>query len=124
MNERPRVLILPREAGGAILVEVLVSVTVFAIGLLALVTGSLLGARALRDSRDMAVVAAAAQTKLDSLASLGWNAIGGAGGSETVKGHAVSWSVTGDNPRTIQVIVTRRTVPDLVRDTLLTRLAK
>jgi Tfp pilus assembly protein PilV len=112
------------DARGATLIEVIVSVMVFSVGVLSLMAGSLVAARAMKDSRDFAIVTAAAQTKLDSLASLGWSAIGGQSGSGTVRGHDLAWSVTGDDPRTIQVIVTRRISPSTVTDTLMTRLHK
>jgi hypothetical protein len=37
-----------------------------------------------------------------------------------VKGHAVTWSVGTDDPRTIKVKITRRSSPTLVQDSLMT----
>jgi Tfp pilus assembly protein PilV len=105
---------------GGTLLEVLVAVVVFAIGLLALMAGSLVAARAMTDSKSLAAAAIAAQSTMDSLKAVGWDAINGASGSYTAKGHAVSWSVSGDNPRQVLVIITRQTSPSLVQDTLIT----
>ena len=111
-----------RNARGSSLVEVMVAVVVFAIGFLSLMAGSLVSARAMKESRDLAFLTAMAQNKLDSVASRGWVAIAGATGSGTIRGHAFSFDVTGDDPRVIRIVVTRRTTPGLVSDTLMTRL--
>ncbi len=110
----------PDARRGGTLLEVMVAVVVFAIGLLSLMAGSLIGARAMNDSRSLAAAAVAAQSTMDSLKARGWENIAGASGSYTVKGHAVTWSVGNDDPRTIKVKITRRTSPRLIQDSLMT----
>ena len=105
---------------GGTLLEVMVAVVVFAIGLLSLMAGSLIASRAMNDSRSFAAAAVAAQSTMDSLKARGWDNIGGTSGSYTVKGHAVTWSVGNDDPRTIKVKITRRTSPTLIKDSLMT----
>ncbi|HEV8357325.1 MAG TPA: prepilin-type N-terminal cleavage/methylation domain-containing protein [Gemmatimonadales bacterium] len=112
----------PAARRGGTLLEVIVALVVFAIGFLSLSAGSLVAGRAMKESRDLALVTALAQHKLDSVASRGWVAIEGASGSGTLRGHAFAWDVTGVDPRIIQIVVTRRTTPQLVTDTLSTRL--
>lgn len=105
---------------GATLLEVLVGFVVFAIGAISLVGGSLMAARTMKDSRSLAAASVAAQSTVDSLRAVGWDGIGGASGSYTVKGHAVTWSVSADDPRLVRVIVTRRTSPTLAQDSIVT----
>jgi Tfp pilus assembly protein PilV len=105
---------------GGTLLEVLVAVVVFAIGLLSLIAGSLVAARAMKDSKSFASAAIAAQTTVDSLKAVGWDGIGGASGSYTVRGHAVTWSVDTNDPRKVVVVITRQTSPSAVYDSLVT----
>jgi prepilin-type N-terminal cleavage/methylation domain-containing protein len=115
---------LPRGRRGSSLLEVIVAIVVFAIGFLSLVGGSLIASRTMKDSRDLAVVSAAAESMLDSLKAGGWTAIGGRSGAKTVRGHALTWQVTGNNPRMVLVVVTRHTWPRAKYDSLLTFVAK
>jgi prepilin-type N-terminal cleavage/methylation domain-containing protein len=112
----------PAARRGGTLLEVIVAIVVFAIGFISLGAGSLVAGRAMKESRDLALVTVLAQHKLDSVASMGWVAIAGATGSGTIRGHAFAWDVSGGDPRVIQIVVTRRTTPQLVNDTLSTRL--
>jgi hypothetical protein len=41
-----------------------------------------------------------------------------------VQGHAVTWSVSADDPRVAQVIVTRQTTPRLAKDTIRTLIGR
>jgi Tfp pilus assembly protein PilV len=108
----------PDSRHGSTILEVLVAIVIFAIALLSLMAGSLVAARAMVDSRSYAAAAVAAQTTIDSLRAAGWDNIADATGSYTVKGHAVNWVVSGDNPRRVVVTVTRRTSPTVVNDVL------
>ena len=103
---------------GSTLLEVLVSIVIFAIGLLALMAGSLIAARAMIDSKSFAAAAVAGQNTVDSLRAVGWENIADASGSYTVKGHAVTWAVSGVDPRRVIVTVTRRTSPSVVNDVM------
>ena len=109
-----------QEGRGFTLLEVLVGVVVFAIGLLSLLAGSLMAARAMKESRSFAAATVAAQSTLDSLRAAGWDNIAGASGTYTTKGHAVSWTVSGTDPRKVLVVITRRTSPSLVMDSVMT----
>jgi Tfp pilus assembly protein PilV len=124
MTGRGRLFALARDPRGSSLLEVIVAVVVFAIGFLSLVAGSLVASRAMKDSRDLAVVSASAESMLDSLKGAGWTAIGGRSGAKTVRGHALTWQVTGNNPRKVLVVVTRRTWPSPRNDSVVTYVAK
>ena len=110
----------PMARRGGTLLEVLVAVVVFAIGLLSLMAGSLVAARAMKDSKSFAAAAVAAQTTVDSLKAVGWDDIAGASGSYSVRGHAVTWSVDTSDPRKVLVVITRQTSPGAVYDSLVT----
>ena len=87
--------------GGFSLLEVLVAVVVLAIGLLAL--GAAAGLSLLdmnRSRRDMAYWADVQQVA-DSLQRRGWGNV--TTGSTTIRGRAVSWTVTTVNSKTEQV---------------------
>jgi len=114
----------PRSESGHSLVEILVALVMFTITLLSLAAGSLLGARTMSTSKAYAVGTMAAQTTLDSLRSLGWTNLAGLSGSYTTQGHAVTWAVTGTNPRKITVAVVRRTIPTVKSDTFVTYVAQ
>ena len=116
MSERYARSISSRRGGS--MLEVVVGLVVFAIGALSLVAGSLMAARTMKDSRSLAAASVAAQSTVDSLKAVGFDGIGGASGSFTVKGHAVTWSVSADDPRVASVIVTRQTTPRLAQDTI------
>ena len=117
MSHYPAPSITARRGGS--LLEVVVGLVVFAIGALSLVAGSLMAARTMKDSKSLAAASVAAQSTVDSLKAVGFDGIGGASGSYTVKGHAVTWSVSADDPRVASVIVTRQTTPRLAQDTIL-----
>jgi Tfp pilus assembly protein PilV len=114
----------PRNAAGVSLIEVLVALVMFTITLLSFASGSLIAARTMAASKSYAVGTAAAESTLDSLRSLGWTALAGLSGSYTTQGHAVTWAVTGTNPRKITVAVVRRTTPTVKSDTFVTYVAK
>ncbi len=111
------------EAGHSLL-EILVALVMFTITLLSLAGGSLLSMRTMTASKAYAVGAVAAQSTLDSVRSLGWTAMAGLSGAYTTKGQAVTWAVTGTNPRKITVAVVRRTTPTVKSDTFVTYVAK
>ena len=122
MSHYPAPGIATRRGGS--LLEVVVGLVVFAIGALALLAGSLMAARTMKDSRSLAAASVAAQSTVDSLKAVGFDGIGGASGSYTVQGHAVTWSVSADDPRVAQVIVTRQTTPRLAQDTIRTLIGR
>jgi Tfp pilus assembly protein PilV len=111
------------EAGHSLL-EILVALVMFTITLLSLAGGSLLSMRTMTASRAYSVGAISAQSTLDSVRSLGWAGMAGLSGAYTIKGQAVTWAVTGTNPRKITVAVVRRTTPTVRSDTFVTYVAK
>ncbi len=113
-----------RNEAGHSLLEILVAMVMFSITLLSLAGGTLLAMRSMTASKAYAVGAVAAQSTLDSLRSLGWTALAGLSGSYTTQGHAVTWAVTGTNPRKITVAVVRRTTPTVRSDTFVTYVAR
>lgn len=114
----------PAPEAGHSLIEILVALVMFTITLLALAGGSLLSARTMNASKSYAIATVAAQSTLDSLRSLGWASLAGLSGSYTTQGHAVTWAVTGANPRKITVAVVRRTTPTVKADTFVTYVAQ
>jgi Tfp pilus assembly protein PilV len=123
---QPRTLVAAprRSEAGLSLIEILVALVMFTITLLSFASGSLLAARSMSTSKAYAVGTAAAESTLDSLRSLGWAALSGLSGSYTTQGHAVTWAVTGTNPRKITVAVVRRTTPTVKADTFVTYVAQ
>jgi len=113
-----------RNEAGNSLIEILVALVMFAITLLSLASGSLLAARTMSASKAYGVATVAAQSTLDSLRAVGWAGIAGLSGSYTTQGHAVTWAVTGTNPRKITVAVVRRTTPTVKADTFVTYVAQ
>lgn len=120
MKTRPKLL----NQRGTTLLEVVIALVVFSIGLRAIVAASTSSHRSMRTSRAYGVAAIAAQSTMDSLKSLGWAALSARSGSYTVKGHAVRWSVSGTNLRRIVVIVTRQVVPMVRADSFVTYVAQ
>lgn len=109
---------------GASIVEVLVALMIFSIGILALGSTGYVASRTLRSGRSYMGAWSVTQRKLDSLKAVGWAALGGQSGSETVDGYPVSWNVQGDNPRTITLVVTRQLPGGTYADTFVTHVAQ
>ncbi len=101
-----------QNAKGISLVEILVALTTFAMGLMALGQLAFQASKSIRQGGSQMTEWAVVQQKMDSLTSLGWAALDGESGSETVQGKTVSWVVTGTDPRVITVTVPRGRVND------------
>jgi prepilin-type N-terminal cleavage/methylation domain-containing protein len=93
---------------GFSLVEILVSMTLLAVALMSLAGSASLGLNQMGKARQDLEYSADVQQVVDSLVGLGWNKVGS--GSTTIRGRAVSWSVTtvNANSQKLNVIVTRR----------------
>jgi len=78
--------------GGQSLVELLVAIVVLSIGLLALAAGAGVALRDMSSSRRDFAYWGDVQQVADSLLGRGWNNV--ATGSTTVRGRAISWTVT------------------------------
>jgi Tfp pilus assembly protein PilV len=114
----------PRNERGTTLIDTLIGIAVFSILLKGMLAASMSAGRTMRASQAYQAAAIAAESTMDSLKARGWTAIAGASGSYTVKGHAVTWAVTGTNPRVIRLVITRQTTPSVKADTFVTYLAQ
>ncbi len=97
---------------GVSLVEILVALTTFSMGLMALGQLAFHASKSIREGGSQMTEWAVVQQKMDSLTSLGWTALDGESGSESVGGKTVSWVVTGTDPRVITLTVPRGRVND------------
>jgi len=93
---------------GFSLVEILVAVTLLGFAMMSLAGAATLGLSQMGKARQDLHYSADVQQVADSLVSLGWNNV--ASGSKTIRGRAVSWTVSAANPNSqkIDLIVTRR----------------
>jgi hypothetical protein len=80
--------------------------------------------QSLRTSRGYMEEWTIAQTKLDSLKALGWDALDGEAGSDAVEGHELSWVVQGENPRRILLMIPHQVRSRVVVDTFTTYVAR
>ena len=96
------------ERRGFSLVEILVAVTLLGFAMMSLAGAATLGLSQMGKARQDLHYSADVQQVADSLVSLGWNNV--ASGSKTIRGRAVSWTVSAVNPNSqkIDLIVTRR----------------
>ena len=96
------------EKRGFSLVEILVAVTLLGFAMMSLAGAAALGLSQMGKARQDLHYSADVQQVADSLVGRGWNKV--VSGSQTIRGRAVSWTVTTVNPNSqkIDVIVTRR----------------
>ena len=96
------------EKRGFSLVEILVAVTLLGFAMMSLAGAATLGLSQMGKARQDLHYSADVQQVADSLVSLGWNNV--VSGSKTIRGRAVSWTVSAVNPNSqkIDLIVTRR----------------
>jgi Tfp pilus assembly protein PilV len=106
------------------LIEVVVALTIFSTALLGLARAGFVTSQTLRHGRSYMTEWTVAQSKLDSLSSLGWEALDGESGSEKVGGFFVTWEALGVNPREIVLVVHRRVLHRVRPDTFTTSVAK
>ena len=122
MNEHRDTLL--RNARGVSIIEVMVALVIFAIAVLGLASTGYVASQALRRGRSYMGASAVAQSKLDSLTAVGWNALGGKSGTETVQGYPITWNVQGTNPRRLILEVQRTVSGRVFRDTFVTYVAR
>ena len=114
-----------RDTRGISLVEVLVALLIFSVAIIGLSSVGLVSSKTLRTGDSYTNASIAAQTKLDSLRSVGWAALtDGLTGSDTVQGYAVSWSVAGNDPRKVTLVVARSVLGTVYPDTFVTYVAQ
>lgn len=103
---------------GFTLVEVMVALVILATALLSLAAAAGLAVRQLYYSQTDTEWWTAVQLQLEELSSQGFQNV--ADGSATVEGYPMSWTVSGPDPKTVTVEVTRtRRNGQVVVDTLL-----
>ncbi len=103
---------------GFTLVEVLVALVILATALLSLAAAAGLAVRQLHYSQTDTEWWTAVQLQLEELSGQGFQNV--ADGSATVEGYPMSWTVSGSDPKTVTVEVTRtRRNGQVVVDTLL-----
>jgi Tfp pilus assembly protein PilV len=99
------------------LVEILVAVTILAIGLLAIATAGSVAARQVLTGRKDIGVWSAVQQQVELLMSQGYKNV--KTDSATVQGYPLQWTVSGTNPKKLVVEATWATpARATVRDTL------
>ena len=93
---------------GFSLVEIMISMTLLGVAMMSLASATALGLSQMGKARQDLHYSADVQQVADSLVSLGWNNV--VSGSKTIRGRAVSWTVSAVNPNSqkIDLIVTRR----------------
>jgi len=96
------------ERRGFSLVEILVAVTLLGFAMMSLAGAAALGLSQMGKARQDLHYSADVQQVADSLVGRGWNKV--VSGSQSIRGRAVSWTVSTVNPNSqkIDVIVSRR----------------
>jgi len=96
------------EKRGFSLVEILVAVTLLGFAMMSLAGAAALGLSQMGKARQDLHYSADVQQVADSLVGRGWNKV--VSGSQSIRGRAVSWTVSTVNPNSqkIDVIVSRR----------------
>jgi uncharacterized protein (TIGR02598 family) len=89
--------------GGFSLVEVLIAMTLLSVVMLGLGGAATLGLSQMGKARQDLAYAADVQQVSDSLVAKGWNKV--TSGSATLRGRAVSWTVTTINPKSQKVAI-------------------
>lgn len=122
MTERP--VNRRKDTDGFSVVEVVVAMTIFSIVVLGLSATGAVAARDLNAGQQSTSTAAVVQHTADSLTSLGWAGLTAQSGSDTTQGHAVNWVISGDNPRSVVVVVQRQVMSATYADTVVTYVSK
>lgn len=93
---------------GFSLVEVMIAMTLMGVAMMSLAGAAALALSQMGKARQDLQYSADVQQVADSLAGLGWNRV--SGGSATIRGRPVSWTVSATNVNTqkIDIIVERR----------------
>jgi len=106
-----------READGVSLLELLISLTVLSIVLLALSAAAVVANVQVKIGGDNIRRWAATQEQMETLIAEGYDQI--SSGSATVQGYDMRWTVSGEDPKRIEMIIQRRNhVGQAVEDTI------
>ena len=99
MNEPQAVTRQRRNEGGVALVEIIISIIILAVALLSLAAASAHAAGQIYHSRRELRMWSAVQSQVDSLRAAGFKNL--VTGSATVEGYSTSWTVAGNDPKTV-----------------------
>jgi prepilin-type N-terminal cleavage/methylation domain-containing protein len=93
---------------GFSLVEVMVAITLLGVAIMSLAGAASLGLEQMGKARQDLQYTADVQQVADSLVGVGWNHV--SNGSSTIRGRAVSWTVTAANANSqkVDILVQRR----------------
>ena len=94
---------------GASLVELVVAVVIFAIAVLGMVQMSLVARQQARAGALATDVWTVAQLKLEEIKATDFDSI--SGGADSIRGYPVSWTVSGADPKSVTLSITR---PDML----------
>ncbi len=110
------------DEAGSSLIEVMVSVIVFSIGVLGLTSAGLVAAKHMKMSQAYMTVQTVAAYQLERVTAQGYDGV--TSGSATVRGTPVAWDVTGADPKKVVLVIQAKTWRgDVVPDTFVTYLA-
>jgi Tfp pilus assembly protein PilV len=90
---------------GATLVELVTAVMIFAIAVLGMVQMSVVATQTARGGELQTDMWSVAQMQFEELQNLSFAAINA--GTDTFRGYPVAWTVTGTDPKTVSLMVTR-----------------
>ena len=97
-----------RKRDGFSLIEVLIGMSLLTVVMMGLASAATLGISQMGKARQDLQYSADVQQVTDSLVAKGWNNV--TDGSQTIRGRAVSWTVTTLNPKSqkLNIVVQRR----------------
>ncbi len=95
----------PTHRDGVSLVEVVVAIVIFAGGVLGTLQMGLVARQQARTGEIVTDVWAVAQIKLEEMRAADFDNL--SAGSDTIGGYPASWTVTGTDPKTVTLSVTR-----------------
>jgi Tfp pilus assembly protein PilV len=111
-----------REKEGVTLVEILIGVIILSVALLGLAAAGGVAARQVYMGRVDMGRWAALQQQLESLVAQGYDNV--TAGSDTIQGYAMTWTVSGTDPKQIVLVMERENFRGvMVQDTLVTYMA-
>ncbi|MGD2154153.1 MAG: hypothetical protein PVG79_12855 [Gemmatimonadales bacterium] len=111
-----------RELDGVSLIEVLIGVIILTLALLGLAAAGGVAARQVYMGRVDMARWVAVQQQLETLVAAGYDSV--SAGSDTVQGYPMSWTVSGDDPKQITLVLERENHRgQTVTDTVVTYMA-
>ena len=93
---------------GASMVELVVAIMVFAVGVLGMAHMGLVARQQVRAGRLATDMWTVAHLKLEEIKATHFDSV--AAGTDTVRGYGVSWTVTGADPKSVTLTISRPSV--------------